>query len=84
MKIRVTLKDPDTMQDAVEEQVKRQHKPDGITAGEWDIIRDERSARYKDAISTKWMEYGEYLVVEFEIDEDGDAIAATVLSNKHQ
>ena len=84
MKIRMSMKDPDTMHDSVDAAFEKMPKPEGITKDEWDDICVGRAERIESAISEKWMEYGEYLVVEFEIDEDGDAITATVLSNKHQ
>lgn len=78
MKVRVTLKDPDTMHDAVDDAVKRLPKPDGVDADEWASIREERADKVKSHISSQWMEYGEYLVVDF----DTDAGTATVVPNK--
>jgi hypothetical protein len=82
VKIRVTLKDPDTMQDAVDDAVSREKKPDGISKQEWLDIREARADRIKGAISDKWMDYGEYLVVEFTIDEDGAATEARVVPSE--
>jgi hypothetical protein len=81
MKIRVTLKDPDTMQDAVDEAVQREPKPDGISKAEWADICEARADRIKSAISDKWMDYGEYLIVDFDVDEDGAAGDARVVPN---
>jgi hypothetical protein len=78
MKIRVTLKDPDTMHDAVDEAAKRLPKPDGISAAEWRDIYEERAAQAQEVISSWWMQYGEYLEVEF----DTDALTATVIPIK--
>ena len=75
MKVRVTLKDPDTMHDAVEGAVARLPKPEDLCPQEWADVRDSRVCKVSDAISEKWMEYGEYLVVEF----DTDAGTATVI-----
>ena len=77
MKVRVTLKDPDTMHDAVEAEMKRQPKPDGISDAEWFSIRENRAEDVRACISRTWMEYGEYLTVEF----DTDAGTATVIPN---
>ncbi len=77
-KIVVTLKDPDTMHDAVDDTMKREPIPDGIYPDEWDSIREARADRIKSAITHAWMEYGEYLCVEFEIDDNGEAVAAVV------
>lgn len=76
MKIRVTLKDPDTMHDAVDEAFEKLAKPEGVDAEEWADIREARAAKAKEDISNRWMEYGEYLEVEFDL----DAKTATVLS----
>ena len=78
MKIRVTLKDPDSMQDAVMDAFKRLPVPDGLDADEWNGIRDERAQKADADISAKWMPYGEYLQVEF----DTEAGTATVLPAK--
>jgi len=78
MKIRVTLKDPDTMQDSVDEAVKRLPKPAEVDKEEWADIRDARADKIKSAITNRWMRYGEYLDVEF----DTDAGTATVLPAK--
>lgn len=78
MKIRVTLKDPDTMHEAVEDALERMPCPEGVEADEWDHMRETRGEKIKADISTRWMEYGEYLVVEF----DTDAKTATVVPNK--
>lgn len=76
MKIRVMLKDPDTMHDAVDDAFKRLDKPDGVEADEWAEIRETRARAAKEKISDKWMDYGEYLTVEFDL----DAMTATVVS----
>ncbi len=75
MKIRVNLKDPDTMGDAVDDACAKLPKPDGLTDAEWASIYAERAQQIKDDISTRWMAYGEYLLVEF----DTEAQTATVI-----
>lgn len=75
MKVRVTLKDPDTMQDAVDDAFKRLPVPDGVSPEEFAAIREERANAAKSEISDAWMAWGEYLVVEFDL----DAKTATVL-----
>jgi hypothetical protein len=74
MKVRMTLKDPDTMHDAVDEAVKRLPVPDGVSPEEFESIREERADSARSAITDLWMPWGEYLVVEF----DTDAKTATV------
>ena len=79
MKIQVTLKDPDTMHDAVDEAVKRLPAPVGIDPQEWASILETRADRIKASITHSWMEYSEYLVVEFDIDDKFKAVSATVV-----
>jgi hypothetical protein len=81
MVIRVTLKDPDTMHDAVDEALKRQAKPSVMTDREWQVVQEMRAEEIKAAISSKWMEYGEYLTVDFVVSAEGEAEAATVIEN---
>lgn len=78
VKIRVTLKDPDTMHDAVDEAAKRWPQPDGISAAEWALIRDARADEIKGAITHDWMKYGEYLEVDFTVNADGKTSAIVV------
>jgi hypothetical protein len=78
VRIVIQLKDPDTMQDAVDDAVKRLDKPEGVSAEEWADIREERAALIKSEIASRWMEYGEYL--KFEVDTE--AWTAKVLPAK--
>lgn len=78
MKVRVTLKDPDTMPDAVDEAAAKLKRPAGVDEDEWEGICEERAAKAKAVISHKWMQYGEYLDVEF----DTEAMTATVIALK--
>jgi hypothetical protein len=73
MKIRVKFKDPDRLQDAVEDAISRAPKPEGVTESEWRDIQSARTERYASDITDQWMEYGEYLDIEFDTDE-GTAI----------
>lgn len=68
MKVRLTLKDPDTMHDAVDEAVKELKKPAGVSQDEWQVILEKRAEEAKEAITEKWMEYSEYLTVDFDTD----------------
>lgn len=76
MVIRVTLKDPDTMHDAVDAAMADQPVPEGVHPDEWDVIREERASQIKRAISAKFMEWGEYLIVDFSVTIDGKATEA--------
>jgi hypothetical protein len=75
MKIRCKFKDPETMQDAVTDAVSQLERPTGLSGYEWDSIRSSRSLEIQQDIADRWMEYGEYLDVEF----DTEANTATIL-----
>lgn len=81
MKFRVSMKDPDTLydaiRDAVEEQVKTQFGglPD-IIPEDWEPVKERRVRSIEDLCS-KWFMYGEYLEVEI----DTDAKTCTVVEN---
>ncbi len=74
MKFIVQMKDPDTLQDAIDEAVKSL-VVDGLSIGEMSLIRESRSEQIR-ALCAKWFEYGEYLRVEI----DTEARTCTVLS----
>lgn len=74
MKFTVSMKDPDTLQDAIYEAVRTQIPIVGLDANELDMIR-ERRAETIAALCTNWFEWGEYLRVEI----DTDAKTCTVL-----
>lgn len=59
-KLTVTLKDPDTLYDAVNELIDEElaDMPDD----EADALRYVRGEKYRE-IASKWFEYGEYLTV---------------------
>jgi hypothetical protein len=80
MKIRCNFKDPDTMPDAVVDAFSASEKPSGISDEEWGHIRQTRALEAQHAIARKWMEYSEYLMVEF----DTDSGTATVIPRNEQ
>jgi hypothetical protein len=75
MKVRCYFKDPDTMPDAVSDAVHKSERPSGISVGEWQSIKASRTCEVQSDIVDKWMDYGEYIMVEF----DTDAGTATVI-----
>lgn len=78
MKFKVTMKDPDTLGDAVSDAVADDlKKVEGLTDYERDILQDTRRDEVM-AVVAKWFEYGEYLTVEI----DTDAGTAIVCSKK--
>lgn len=77
MKIRVTLKSPDTMADAVTDAVYADVKStvSGISEQEMRALANERQCAVQSEITKRWMPYGEYLAVEF----DTETWTATVI-----
>ena len=77
MKFKITMKDPDTLYDAIRDAVKEEVDAiENIDADErQDLIetRIEKAAK----VASKWFEYGEYLRVEI----DTDAGTCVVLPN---
>jgi hypothetical protein len=75
MKIRMQLKDPDGVSDSIQEAVEKSVAASGITdEDEREALFEARTEKAGKAIG-KWVEYGEYLTVEF----DTDAGTATVV-----
>ena len=78
MKFKVTMKDPDTLYDAIGEAVE-QAVSDTIGVGD----QDEREALIKvrvdkvKIICNKWFEYGEYLTVEIDTDAETCTVVPT-------
>lgn len=74
MKFRVTMKDPDTLYDAIGEAVKAEvAKIEGLSPEDREDVLENRCASTRELCS-QWFEYGEYLTVEI----DTDAGTATV------
>lgn len=78
MKFDVTMKDPDTLGDAIDEAVRAElEKIEGLDAEDREALFDRRREAVGE-IAAKWFKYGEYLSVEI----DTDAKTATVLPAK--
>jgi hypothetical protein len=78
MKFTVTMKDPDTLHDAIFESVQEDVlKIEGLAPAERDAVIEERQDAVQ-ALCNKWFEYGEYLRVEI----DTDAKTCTVVPYK--
>lgn len=73
MKFTVTMKDPDTLQEAISEAVK-EIVIGGMEADELQAFREMRAEKITE-LCGKWFEWGEYLRVEV----DTDAETCTVL-----
>jgi hypothetical protein len=61
MKLRVTLKDPDGIQDCVQDAVETT-RPADITNDEWAEI----ASRRRGEITGQWFKYGDYCTVEID------------------
>lgn len=73
MKIKITMKDPDKMIDAVQEAIEdADDLPDD--AEEAEAVCEIRANKIKEAITSKWMSYGEYLTVEYDTEADTMAV----------
>lgn len=68
MKILCKFKDPDTMTDCVDAAYKREARraPAGVSDEEWSGICEARAETARDWIAELWMEYSEYITVEFD------------------
>lgn len=64
-KIRVTLKDPDVLYDAIQEFVDDELKKSGLPEDEQDLLKEARVEKYNDACSI-YFEYGEYVTIEID------------------
>lgn len=67
MKIRVTMKDPDTLYEATTEAVAEDVKKLSLSEDEAEAIEEKRRNAVND-LASKWFEYGEYLTVEIDTD----------------
>ena len=68
MKFRVTMKDPDTLYEAVEEAVANSVKGLDLTEEERDEVAEVRAEKVRDVCGS-WFEYGEYLTVEIDTEQ---------------
>jgi len=68
MKFRVTMKDPDTLYDAIEEAV-TESLADVADPDEKEAIAEVRKKRAR-AVCDKWFSYGEYLAVDIDTDAE--------------
>lgn len=74
MKFMVTMKDPDTLHDAIADAVREELAAvPGLNAEERAAVAEVREAAAREA-AAQWFEHGEYLTVEI----DTDAETATV------
>ena len=78
-KIRVTMKDPDSLYDAVQEHVEEELKNSGLPEDEQEILQEARQEKYNE-IAGKFFEYGEYLTVEIDTEtQEARVVSASEL-----
>lgn len=77
MKFTVTMKDPDTLTDAIEEAVREEVEAMGLPEDEAEALMEARADKVG-RLCDRWFEYGEYLQVEI----DTEAETATVVPLK--
>jgi hypothetical protein len=68
MKFTVLMKHPDVLDEAIADAVDN-NRPDGLTDGEWEDIKDSRRESVLE-LCKKWFEYEE--VVRLEIDTESE------------
>lgn len=78
MKFQVTMKDPDTLHDAIKDAVKKSLSDLGLEEDELEPLIERRHEKVYDLCS-KWFRYGEYLTVEI----DTDAKTCVVVPDKN-
>lgn len=76
MKFKVTMKDPDVLEDAINDAVKNALSEVDLPEDEILELREIRAEKVKE-ITDKWFEYGEYLTVEIDT-ESGTATVCEV------
>lgn len=78
MKIKIRLKDPDTLHDAISDAV-NESEILGLSEEEARAVKDARKEEYME-IAGEWFEYGEYVMLEL----DTEAKTMKVLPNKNK
>ena len=69
MKFKITLKDPDGYYDGLQDAVKQSLAETNLPEDEQDMLRDSRMEKLGELLD-KWFEYGEYLTVEVDTEEE--------------
>lgn len=77
MKLRITFKDPDVVDDAIKEAVSRSIAGLGLTDREEICALHEARAESVREKVAKWFEYGEYVTIEVDTDADTAVVVPT-------
>ncbi len=76
MKFRVTMKDPDTLSDAISDAVTDELKKiEGLDADDREALFEERHNAVRE-VASKWFEYGEYVTIEIDTDDNTATVIA--------
>jgi hypothetical protein len=68
MKFKVSMKDPDTLNDSIEDALKQELE--SVTdPEERELLQDHRAEKVR-ALCARWFRYGEYLTVEIDTDAE--------------
>lgn len=69
MKIKVTLKDPDGVYESIRDAVRESLANKDLDDDEIDLLIENRVEKVNDILK-KWIEYGEYITIEFDTEEE--------------
>ena len=76
MKFKVTMKDPDGVQDSIQDAVEESVKGiAGLSDDEREAVAEKRQEELSELIG-KWFEYSEYLTVEIDTDAQSITVCA--------
>ena len=73
MRIEVTMKDPDTLYDSINEAVD-DLKIDGISETELEAVKEKRKEEIRE-LCGKWFEYGEYVTLIIDTEKETCIVA---------
>lgn len=69
MKFRVSFKNPDALQESIEEAVNRTLTSSDLAEDEQEVVKEKRMENVGQ-LCEKWFKYGEYLLVEIDTVEE--------------
>lgn len=80
MKIKITLKDPDTLYDAVSDAVDNL-VIDGLSEDELEAVKEKRKDTYRE-MAGEWFEFGEYVTLELDTETETIKVLTIKESNE--
>lgn len=69
MIFKVYMKDPDVLQEGIEEAIDADLEASGLPDDEQEALREIRYEKAAD-VASKWFQYGEYLAVEIDTEKE--------------